>query len=138
MENLEPKMTKYCRESIENAKKEFDFIRPEVKSFSKVKSISIDHALTEKVISKGVSLRVQPLDTEWSDIGSITSLSNFISQDSDMNSIYGDVVQYDSSNSFLHSSDGLIASLGLRDMIVIKTSDAVLVAPKHRDQEIKI
>ena len=55
-----------------------------------------------------------------------------------MNSIYGDVVQYDSSNSFLHSSDGLIASLGLRDMIVIKTSDAVLVAPKHRDQEIKI
>ena len=48
------------------------------------------------------------------------------------------MIQYDSTGSFFHSSDGLITTLGLKDMVVIKTSDAVLVAPKNRDQEVKI
>tara|TARA_A100000164_G_scaffold380245_1_gene427048 strand:- start:2980 stop:4422 length:1443 start_codon:yes stop_codon:yes gene_type:complete len=138
MDDLEPKITKFCRESIVNASKDFDFIRPEEKSFSKVESISIDNALTEKIKAQGASLKVKSLDLEWSDIGSIQTLSKFMIQDKDMNSIHGDVIQYDSTGSFFHSSDGLIATLGLKDMVVIKTSDAVLVAPKSRDQEVRI
>lgn len=96
-------------------------------------SDSIDYALMEK--SERVAM--VRADFDWSDIGSWQSLWNVSAKDADNNVIHGDVILEDVTNSLIHSEYGLVTAVGLRDMLLVETADAVLAAPLSRSQDVK-
>ena len=128
-----PAIYKYCSESIKNSKKDLDFQRLQKDIFKKCPNISIDIAVMEKT-KNGV---VIPLDAGWSDIGSWESVWETSDKDINGNYLNGKVILKDTKNCYLRGEDRLIVGLGLDNLIVIETSDAILVSKKKSSQDIK-
>lgn len=122
-----------CVAAFTTAKRDLDFTRLSLNEFSKCPSDSIDYALMEKT-QKAV---VVPLDAGWSDVGSWSALHEAIPGDAAGNVKIGDVLCSDSEGCYVHSTSRLVATVGLKDHVVVETKDAVLVAPKHRVQDVK-
>lgn len=122
-----------CRRALEAAKVDLDFIRLDKTLFSVCPADSIDYAVMEKT-DKAV---VIPLDAGWSDVGSWSALWEVADKDPFGNAISGDVLAVDSENSFVHAENKLVAIIGVRDLVIVETADALMVAPKDRVQEVK-
>jgi mannose-1-phosphate guanylyltransferase/mannose-6-phosphate isomerase len=133
LERLAPDIAKGCRDAYASAARDLDFTRVDARVFETCRSESIDYAVMEKTSDA----LVVPLDAGWSDVGSWASLHAVLTQDAQKNSLIGDVIVEDTSNSYVHSESRLVATVGLRDHVVIETKDAVLVAPKERVQDVK-
>ena len=118
--------------AVENANIDLDFIRLEEKSFKAAPSISIDYALMEK--SKKVM--VVPLDAGWSDIGSWAALYENGKKNKDGNVIHGDVFVEETINTYINASDHLVATIGVKDLIIVDTPNATLVASKDKAHEV--
>ncbi len=101
--------------------------------FSPLESVSIDYGVLER--SKDVL--VVPAHLDWSDMGSFLALENLFEKDEQGNVVVGNVVDVDSSDSIIYTDKHLVAALGLRDMVVVNTHDAVLICPKNRTQDIR-
>ncbi len=133
LEKLQPEMYKMCRKAFEMAIRDLDFLRLDEEAFSACPSDSIDYAVMENT-SRGM---VVGLESSWNDIGSWDSLWSVSPKDSSDNVFQGDVVTEDVSGSLLFAGKRLLAALGVRDLVVVETPDAVLVADRSRSQEIK-
>lgn len=133
LERQAPDILAACRAAMEKAASDLCFIRPDAAAFRASPSNSIDYAVMEKTASAAVV----PVSMGWSDVGSWTALWEISPRDGDGNSRWGDVIALDSRNSLLRSEGPAIAALGLDDMVVVATRDAVLVAPKERAQDVK-
>ena len=133
LERLQPEIFKYCTAAYEKAVRDLDFLRLDKEAFESCPSDSIDYAVMEKT-DKGA---VVGLDSPWNDIGSWDSLWNVSPQDEAGNVLQGDVITEDVSGSLLFSRKRLLAALGVKDLIVVETPDAVLVADRNRSQDIK-
>ena len=133
LKKYSPKIMNYCEQAINNKTKDLDFLRIEKESFENCPNISFDKAVMEKTY---LGL-VQPLNAEWSDIGSWKSLWENSSKDNDKNVLIGDALQISSKDSLISSNSRLTIALGIEDLIIVETSDAVLVANKNRTEEIK-
>lgn len=119
--------------SVSEATKDMDFIRLDAKSFSRSPNISIDYAIMEKS-SKVV---VVPLDAGWNDIGAWKSLYEIGNKDEEGNVIKGDVYLEDTTNSYILSSSRIIATIGLNNLVIIDTPDALLVSDKNKTNFVK-
>jgi hypothetical protein len=128
-----PAMHAACEQAFAAAKQDLDFTRLPSAEFAACPSDSIDYAVMEKT-KKAV---VVPLDAGWSDVGSWSALHEAIPADADGNVSIGDVLSSDSQGCYLHSTSRLVATVGLKDHVVIETKDAVMVAPKDRVQDVK-
>jgi mannose-1-phosphate guanylyltransferase len=133
LERFQPEIINACRESLAKSQQDLDFIRLHEQTFKSCKAISIDYAVMEKT-GKAV---VVPLDAGWSDVGLWSSLWECTKQDSDNNVLHGDVMVDDVQLSYIHSEHRLVAVLGLDNIVVIETADAVMVAHKGRAQHVK-
>jgi mannose-1-phosphate guanylyltransferase/mannose-6-phosphate isomerase len=133
LERLQPDMYGHCRNAFEQAARDLDFLRLERSAFEECPSDSIDYAVMEKT-AKCV---VVSLEGQWSDIGSWGSLWEVGSRDESGNLVRGDVIAEDVSDSLLFSDKRLVAALGVQNLVVVETSDAVLVADMHRSQDVK-
>lgn len=133
LEKFNPKMLKVCRESMESADKDLDFIRIDEAIFGNCPSDSIDYAVMEKTDSAVVI----PLDAKWSDIGSWSAILDVSEKDENGNSVSGDVISHDSRNCLVLGEDRLISILGLENIVVVDTKDAILVADKNKVQNVK-
>lgn len=102
-------------------------------SFSCCPEESIDYAVMEKT-SEAV---VVPLNAQWSDVGSWSALWEISSKDQSGNAIRGDVLVEDATDSYLYSQHRLIGAVGIKDLVVVETKDAVLVAHKDKVQQVK-
>ncbi len=96
-------------------------------------SESIDYAVMEKT----AAAVVVPLDARWSNVGSWSSLWDISAKNTDGNVHKGDVLSCDSSDNYVFAETGLVATVGLQNMVVVQTKDAVLVAAKDRVQDVK-
>jgi mannose-1-phosphate guanylyltransferase/mannose-6-phosphate isomerase len=132
VERLEHDMLQHCREALSNATKDLDFIRLEPGAFCAARSDSIDYAIMEK--TKAAAL--VPMDAGWDDVGSWTFMHK-LPADAQGNVTHGDVLLEDSSNNLVRAESRLVAAVGMQDHIVVETSDAVLVAPANRAQDVK-
>ncbi len=128
-----PQIIKYCKSSFKDNKKDLDFIRIEKRDFINCPNISIDIAVMEKT-QKGIVL---PLDAGWNDIGSWKAVWDISEKDSNGNSITGDVIIKNTKNSYIRSDNRLIATIGINELIVVETQDAILVANQKESQEVK-
>ncbi|MDO6506819.1 mannose-1-phosphate guanylyltransferase/mannose-6-phosphate isomerase [Colwellia sp. 4_MG-2023] len=129
-----PDILTACQEAMANVATDLDFIRPDRDAFLQCANVSIDYAVMEKTDDAVVV----PLDAGWSDIGSYSALWEVGQQDSQHNVLKGDVIAHDTHNSYLHSQNKLIATLGVDNLVVIDTPDAVLVADKNKVQNVDV
>ncbi len=133
LEKFNPEMLAHCRQAAANMIDDIGFLRLDSDAFAACESDSIDYAVMEKT---GLAC-VVPMDAGWSDIGSWSSLWEQGTKDSSGNSTHGDVMTSDTEGSFVHSESRLVAAVGVRDLVIVETQDAVLVADKSRAQEVK-
>lgn len=133
MEKFSPQILAACRLSLTDAHADVDFVRLNKDEFFQCPANSIDYALMEKT-DKAV---VIPLDAEWSDVGSWSTLWEVHEKDTFGNALKGDVIALDTRGSFIYSENKLVAAIGVEDMIIIDTDDAVMIAPKNKAQEVK-
>jgi mannose-1-phosphate guanylyltransferase/mannose-6-phosphate isomerase len=133
LEKLEPELLAHCRAALAQAKSDLDFLRLDSTAFAKAKSISIDYAVMERTDKAAVV----PVDMGWSDIGSWESLWSVAERDGSGNALIGDVLHYGTRNSYLRSEGPLVAAVGVEDLVVVATQDAVLVSHKSASQDVK-
>ena len=133
LEKFEPQIFECCQKAFERAQRDLDFLRVDPEIFKKCPSNSIDYAVMEKTDKA----EVVPLEAGWSDIGSWASLWEICPKDERQNSFIGDVIAKDTQDCFVHSENRLVVTLGVKDLIVVDTKDALLVMHKDRAQEIK-
>lgn len=133
LERLRPEILAAARSALENADADLDFLRLDRQAFEAAPNISIDYAVMEPT-DKGAVL---PLDIGWSDVGSWAALWEMGEKDGTGNVLHGDVEAFGVSDCYLRSDKGLLAVVGLDDIVVVVTDDTVLVAPKNASQEVK-
>lgn len=127
-----PAMLERSRNAWESARRDADFTRLDAGTFAAVPSDSIDYAVMEKT----ADAVVVALDAGWSDVGSWTALRDVSPRDGDGNAHHGDVIAIDCRNTYAYG-ERLVALVGLDDVIVVETDDAVLVGRADRMQEVK-
>jgi mannose-1-phosphate guanylyltransferase/mannose-6-phosphate isomerase len=128
-----PDVLAAAREALAKAKRDLDFVRLDADAFANAPNISIDYALMEKTDRAAIV----PCDIGWSDVGAWSALWEIRDQDAQSNVLHGDVIVHDSTGSYVHSEKRLTALVGVHDLVVIATDDAVLVADKSRAQDVK-
>ncbi|HEY3375015.1 MAG TPA: mannose-1-phosphate guanylyltransferase/mannose-6-phosphate isomerase [Candidatus Aquicultor sp.] len=101
--------------------------------FGKADAVSIDYGIMEK----SEKVAVIPVALDWSDVGSLIAIGDFLEADDNGNAIHGNVIDVESEDSIVYGENRLVATLGLKDMIVIDTHDATLVCPKDRAQDVR-
>ena len=132
LEKFAPDIINYCKIAIEKNIIDLDFLRLEEESFKKCPKVSIDIAVMEKT-KLGTVL---PLNVGWSDIGSWKSLWDISKKNNDGNYINGRIITEKSKNCYLKSEQRLIVGIGIENLIVVETNDAILVANREHSQNI--
>ena len=131
---FEPDIAAGCQAALQRGKDDLSFFRLDAEIFAKIHSRSLDHAVMERT-SKAA---IVPVDMGWSDVGSWSALHAETQTDSHGNALIGDILAIDTHNSYIRSTKQTVATLGVKNLTVVVTSDAVLVADKSRDQDVKI
>ena len=132
LRKFQPAIADACQKAWEGGKRDADFTRLDKDAFASSPSDSIDYAVMEKT----ADAVVVPLDAGWNDVGSWSSLLDVSEQDGQGNAHHGDVIQLDCKNTYAYGSR-LIAMVGLENVVVVETDDAVLVGHRDRIQEVK-
>ncbi|QJT07617.1 mannose-1-phosphate guanylyltransferase/mannose-6-phosphate isomerase [Oceanidesulfovibrio marinus] len=133
LETLDADILAACRTAFQNAKADLDFLRLDADAFTKAPDNSVDYAIMEKT-SDAV---VIPLDADWSDVGSWTGLWEIKTKDEHGNALDGNVLVEDVEDSYINATSRMVAAVGVSGHVIVETTDAVLVAPKDRVQDIK-
>jgi len=128
-----PEIVAACKLAVENAKSDMDFLRLDPESFATSPSDSIDYAVMEKT----TRAKLIPLDAGWNDVGAWPSLWDLSAKDDNNNVFVGDVLTDDVHNSYVYSDNRLVSVVGLDDVVVVETDDAVMVAHKDKAQNVK-
>jgi mannose-1-phosphate guanylyltransferase / mannose-6-phosphate isomerase len=128
-----PDIAEVCARASASATRDADFTRLDAATFAACRSDSVDYAVMEKTRAAVMV----PLDAGWSDVGSWAALHDVLPADAQGNVARGDVMLEDSTGCYVHADSRLVAALGLHDVVIVETADAVLVAPKHKVQDVK-
>lgn len=128
-----PETINIVKKSVDNATQDLDFIRLEKQSFELCPSGSVDYTLMEK----SNNIVMVPLDCQWSDVGSWESLYDISYKDGKDNVIKGDVIANSTIGSYIYSSNRLVATIGINDLIIIDTPDALFVSAKDKAKKVK-
>ncbi len=128
-----PEIHDACRHALAKGVEDLDFLRLDACAFKASPGVSIDYAVMEKTRQAAVV----PMDVGWSDLGSWSAIWEAGEQDAEGNVIHGDVILSGVSNTHVRAESRLVAAIGLEDLIVVETADAVLVARRDRVQDVK-
>jgi mannose-1-phosphate guanylyltransferase len=128
-----PDILTTCRAALDDASTDLHFTRVNAEVFAKCPEDSIDYAIMEKTDNAAVV----SLDAGWSDIGSWRALWDVSEKDADGNSFTGDVIAQDTASTLIRADSRLVATLGVENLVIIETKDALLVAHKDKVQEVK-
>jgi mannose-1-phosphate guanylyltransferase/mannose-1-phosphate guanylyltransferase/mannose-6-phosphate isomerase len=133
LEAHEPAVIAAVRAALDAATRDMDFLRLDAEAFAQSPSISIDYAVMERTTRAAVVSST----FGWSDVGAWSALWKLADRDADDNVQIGDTLAVDTRGSYLRSEGPLIATVGVDDLIVVATADAVLIANRHKDQDVK-
>lgn len=133
LDRLEPEIGNAAKTAFDKGKRDLDFLRLDEASFAEAPSISIDYAVMEKTASAAVV----PTDPGWSDVGSWTELWEISEKDHNDNVLTGAVIAHDVRGSLVKAEKRLVVAVGVDNIAVIETADAVLVMNKNRAQELR-
>lgn len=131
IQELNPKIFECCQSAIEQRTRDLDFIRPGPK-FIESPADSIDYAVAEKA-SNSVMI---PIDIDWNDVGNWEEIWEISEKSESGNVTFGDVITHDTSESLIYSDDRLVTTIGIKNAVVVETSDAVLISDRKQVQDV--
>jgi len=128
-------IVEHCQAAMDAARKDLDFTRVDAEAFATCPSDSIDYAVMEKANN----VRVVPLDAGWSDIGGWQAIWEILDKDGSNTASIGDVINFNTHNTLVHNDNQhkLVVTIGLEDLVIVDTKNALLVAHKDQVQEVK-
>lgn len=129
----QPEMLKQCELAYTKAQVDLDFIRLDETAMTACPSDSVDYAVMEKTDKAAMVT----LDAGWNDVGAWSAVWQVLPKDANGNALRGDVITQDANDCYVHADYRLVTLLGVKDLIVIETSDAILVADKNAAQDVK-
>ena len=129
----EPAILEAARNAVDKAQKDLNFLRLDQEAFAQSPNISIDYAVMERTAKAATC----PLASDWSDLGSWSAIWDVLPRDDADNAVQGDVVLHDARGCLVRSDARLTAVVGLEDVVVVTTDDAVLVAGRDRAQDVR-
>ncbi|MDN5929102.1 MAG: mannose-1-phosphate guanylyltransferase/mannose-6-phosphate isomerase [Hyphomicrobiales bacterium] len=133
LKRFQPEILDACEQAAGAIEQDMDFVRIDADKFSASPAISIDYAVMEKTRAAAMV----PLDAGWSDIGSWSALWDVQERDGEGNALRGDVLALDSKDILVRAESRLVATVGVEDLVIVETKDAVLVAHKDHVQNVK-
>jgi len=128
-----PKISESCKQAIEQAKQDYDFLRLDPTAFSESPVDSIDYAVMEKT----ENAVVVALDAGWNDIGNWSALYQIGEKDKNGNVIKGNAITTETTNSYIDANHHMVATIGVDNLIIVDTADATLVVSKDKTQQVK-
>ena len=134
LKRFRPDIYEACKASIENMDLDLDFLRVNKEKFIECPAESVDYAVMEKT----VDAVVVPMDAGWSDIGSWSSLWDISKKDNNGNASIGDVILHNSKDCYVRADGRLVATVGVKDLVIVDTKDAIFVAHKDAAQDANI
>lgn len=137
---FQPLIHDACARALDGAVRDADFVRIAREAFMSCPSDSIDYAVMEPLADRdglAASLQVVPMQAGWSDVGAWDALWSLATKDEDGNAARGSVVFESSQNNLVQASGRLVACVGVRDLVVVETPDAVMVADRRHTQDVK-
>jgi len=140
MAQCQPDILAACEAAFSGRQQDMDFVRPDKDVFAVCPSESIDYAVMEPLTVAGKNsgeVAVVPLNARWSDVGAWSALWEIGDKDDAGNVFKGDVLAVDTKNSLVLASSRLVATVGLQDVVVVETPDAILVADRNQIQKVK-
>ena len=129
---LEPAILEAARGALARAEEDLGFLRLDRAAFASAPNISIDYAVMERTQAAAML----PMSVGWNDVGSWSSLWDIAPHDAKGNYVHGDGVLEDTSGCYVHSEKGIVSTIGLKDLVIVDTPDALLVADKARAQDV--
>jgi mannose-1-phosphate guanylyltransferase/mannose-6-phosphate isomerase len=129
---LAPAILDAARQALADCEEDLGFLRLRAEAFAKAPDISIDRAVMERTRAAAVV----PVDMGWSDVGSWSSLWEICPHDAAGNAVNGEAILEDTANCYIHSQRALISTLGVEDLVIVATPDAVLVADRAKAQDV--
>lgn len=133
LERYRPDILKICNKAMRTADVDAEFIRPNREVFLNCPEESVDYAVMERTSSAVVV----PMNCHWSDVGSWSALWDVSDKDGQRNTIKGDVVTIDTQGSYIQSEKKLIAAVGLQNVVIVESDDAIMVADMSKVQQVK-
>jgi mannose-1-phosphate guanylyltransferase/mannose-6-phosphate isomerase len=137
LERFRPDIATACQTAWASRTTDARFVRPGRAEFAAVPAESVDYAVMERCPGSGIDIRVVPLAAGWNDLGAWDAVWNVSAKDDQGNSAVGDAIVRDSRNTLVHATSRLVGVVGLEDVVVVETPDAVLVADRQRSQDVK-
>lgn len=128
-----PDILDACEKAMSTVDPDLDFIRVDEEAFLACPEESIDYAVMEKT----ADAVVVPMDAGWSDVGSWSSLWEISNHSPEGNVHHGDVISHNTENSYVYAESGLVTTVGVKDLVVVQTKDAVLIADRNHVQDVK-
>ncbi|MBL1266203.1 MAG: mannose-1-phosphate guanylyltransferase/mannose-6-phosphate isomerase [Halomonas sp.] len=128
-----PDIIEVCERAFAGRKEDLDFLRIDSSTFTQCRNESIDYAVMEHT----QDAMVVPMDPGWSDIGAWDALYDLKAEGIDNNALLGDVMLHNTRNSLIHSESRLVAAVGVENLVIVETADAVLVADRRHAQATK-
>jgi mannose-1-phosphate guanylyltransferase/mannose-6-phosphate isomerase len=132
LERLEPALLEAAKGALAKAKEDMGFLRLDAEAFAKAPNISIDYAVMERTKSAAML----PLDIGWTDVGSWSSLWDISARDQHGNAVHGDALLESTTDCYVHSERALVSTIGVKDLVIVDTPDALLVADRSRAQDV--
>jgi mannose-1-phosphate guanylyltransferase/mannose-6-phosphate isomerase len=137
LERFRPDIAEATRAAWAARKIDAKFVRPGKAEFAAVPSESVDYAVMERCPGTDIPLRMVALDAGWNDLGAWEAVWQVAEKDEAGNAFVGDALFADSKNTLVHATSRLVGVVGLTDIVVVETADAVLVSDRARSQEVK-
>jgi len=134
LRRYEPAIAQQAELSLAAARRDHDFIRLDPQAFAASPNVSIDNAVMERTSRAAM---IAAMDLGWNDIGSWSALAAMADTDASGNTLQGDVLTEAVSNSYIRAEHRMVAAIGLDDVVIVETADAVLVANRDRVQDVK-
>ena len=140
LQQFRPDIATATQKAWHNKTIDAPFVRPNKEAFAQVPSESVDYAVMEKCPGSSFPIHMMPLDAGWNDLGAwdaVWQVNQVGHQDAQGNVVQGDALLADTLNTFIHASSRLVATVGVSNLIVVETADAVLVADRSQSQNVK-
>lgn len=137
LETFRPDILQATRQAWDKRGVDAQFIRPGKAEFAAIPSESVDYAVMERCPASAFPIKMVPLDAGWNDLGAWDAVWSVLPRDEAGNAHLGDVIAAGSRNTLVHATSRLVSLVGVQNLVVIETPDAVLVADKSRSQDVK-
>ena len=137
LELFRPDIAQATQKAWQQRSTDAAFIRPGNAEFKAISNESIDYAVIERCPGSNFPIQMVPLDAGWNDLGAWDAVWNVLPKDAHGNALVGDVLSTDSHNNLVHANSRLVSLVGVDNLVVIETPDAILVANKSRSQDVK-